>query len=413
MRKIRWAAVTGLLMIVAIRGSAAATCQNNGSFSDWLGGVKQEALSQAVTPETVRAALDGITFNPAIVALDRRQGVFQQSFLQFSDRMVNSNRLDKGARLIQKHGTLFERIEREYGVPAPVLVALWGLESDFGLSGAKFQTLRALATLAYDCRRPSEFRPQLLDALRVIDRGDLKPSEMVGEWAGELGPMRFPPSDYYEFAVDYDGDGRRDLINSVPDMLASTAALFANWGWRRGEPWLQEVRVPLDLPWDQADLSIQLPRSQWAQWGVRLVDNGRLPADDLPASLLLPMGYRGPTFLAYHNFRAYLRWNQAMVYSTTAAYLSTRLAGAPPVRRGSGAVVPLNSRQIMTLQQLLVKQGYLSGEVDGKLGRATRASVRSAQLALGFPADSYPTLELFDQLQAKERPTLKPNIDGR
>src|SRR5262249_13881670 len=160
----------------------------------------------------------------------------------------------------------------------------------------KYSVLRALATLSFDCRRPDFFRPQLIDGLRIIDRGDLKVSEMIGDWAGELGPMQFTPSDYFKYAVDFDGDGRRDLVKSVPDTLASAANFLMNLGWKRGEPWLQEVRVPANMPWDQADLSIQHPRSQWVKWGVSAV-NGQLLPDNLPASLVLPMGRFGPAFL--------------------------------------------------------------------------------------------------------------------
>ena len=301
---------------------------------------------------------------------------------------------------MKKHELLFKRIEHDFGVPAPVLVAIWGLESDFGAVVGTFPTFRALATLAYDCRRSQEFRTQLLAALRLVDHGDLKTSEMVGDWAGELGPMQFPASDYNDFAVDYDGDGRRDLIRSLPDMLASTANFLAKKGWHRGEPWLQEVRVLADTPWQEADLAIYHPRSQWAKWGVMLADKTALPADELPASLLLPMGHAGPAFLAYENFRTYLRWNQSLVYATTAAYLATRLAGAPPVGRGALDISPLQPAQLIELQQLLIKHDYLFGSADGKLGRATRLAVKTAQLAFGLPADSYPTVDLLDQLRA-------------
>jgi len=279
-------------------------------------------------------------------------------------------------------------------------VAFWGLESDFGSNNGKFPILRSVATLAYDCRRPQFFRTQLIDALRIIERGDLRASEMVGDWAGELGPLQFTPSDYFKYAVDYDGDGRRDLIRSVPDLLASGANFLAGLGWRRGEPWLQEVRVPPNLPWDQADLAIKHPRTQWARWGVTLADGRPLPADNMPASLLLPMGRLGPAFLAYANFQAYLGWNASLVYSTTAAYFATRLAGAPPVGRGSAAVPSLTSAQIMEMQQLLARRGFASTPADGKLGLATRQAVKAAQVALGVPADSYPSIELIERLRA-------------
>ncbi len=377
----------------------AAACQKDMSFDRWLDGVTKEASAEGVSQAAIASALPQMTFDPAIVRRDRGQGVFQQPFLQFSDRMASSDRIQRGARALKTNEALFARIERQYGVPAPVLVAFWGLESDFGTNNGKFPILRAVTTLAYDCRRPDFFRRQLIDALRIIQRGDLTASEMIGDWAGELGAMQFTPSDYYKYAVDFDGDGRRDLIRSVPDTLASAANFLANLGWQRGQPWLQEVKVPANLPWDQADLDIQHPRSQWVAWGVTVAHGGSLPQDNLPASLLLPMGRFGPAFLAYPSFKAFLGWNAAMVYSTTAAYLATRIAGAPPVSRGTGTVPILSAQQIADLQRLLVRQRFGTIEPDGKIGSATRAAVKKAQMQLGLPADSYPTVELIDRLR--------------
>jgi lytic murein transglycosylase len=378
--------------------ASAANCQTQG-FERWLDGVRQEAAAQGVSA-TGLAALNGLVFDPAIVRRDHGQGVFQQSFLQFSDRMAAAYRIQQGGVMIKRHADLFARIEKQYGVPAPVITAFWALESDFGTNNGKYPILRAVATLAYDCRRPEFFRTQLIDALRIVQRGDLRASEMIGDWAGELGPLQFTPSDYYKYAVDFDGDGRRDLIHSVPDLLASGANFLANLGWKRGEPWLQEVRAPATVPWDQADLSIKHPRSQWARWGVTFADGRPLPADDLPASLLLPMGRLGPAFLAYNNFQAYLGWNASLVYSTTAAYLATRIAGAPPLHRGSPNIPMLSAAQILELQQLLARRGFSSAQPDGKFGLTTRAGVRAAQVKLGLPADSYPTAELIERLRA-------------
>jgi len=398
---IRTASLTSLVagaLLCATPGSGqAANCQTQ-SFERWLEGVRQEAAAQGVGPGAL-AALNGIAFDPAVVRRDHGQGVFQQSFLQFSDRMAAAYRIQGGAAMIKRHADLFASIEKQYGVPAPVITAFWALESDFGSNNGKYPILRAVATLAYDCRRPQFFRTQLIDALRIVERGDLRASEMIGDWAGELGPLQFTPSDYYKYAVDYDGDGRRDLIHSVPDLLASGANFLAGLGWKRGEPWLQEVRAGTAVPWDQADLSIKHPRSQWARWGVTYPDGRPLPADELPSSLLLPMGRLGPAFLAYENFQAYLGWNASLVYSTTAGYLATRIAGAPPLRRGVPNIPTLSAPQVMELQQLLVRHGFSTAKPDGKLGLTTRAGVRVAQMKVGLPADSYPTAELIEKLR--------------
>ena len=379
---------------------AAARCRNTGSFERWLEGFKQEAASQGISRQAISAALDGITFDPAIIRRDSGQGVFTQSFLQFAGRMAGGGRYQIGLRQLKANAGLLSRIEQRFGVPPPVVTALWGLESDYGAyKGGIYHIIRSVATLAYDCRRPDFFRKQLMDALRIVQRGDLRPEEMIGNWAGELGPTQFTPSDYFKHGVDFDGDGRVDMIRSVPDALASAANLLKSFGWQRGQPWLQEVRVPAQMPWQEAGLEVQHPRSQWLRWGVAAA-HGQLPADSLPASLILPMGRNGPAFLAYPNFKAYIEWNAAIVYSTTAAYFATRLAGAPNVdHSGAATILPLSTQQVMDLQRLLIKQGYEGvGEIDGKVGSGTRAAVKKAQMKLGLPADSYPTAELIERL---------------
>jgi hypothetical protein len=223
---------------------------------------------------------------------------------------------------------------------------------------------------------------------------------MIGNWAGELGPTQFTPADYFKHGVDFDSDGRVDMLRSVPDALASAANLLKSFGWRRGEPWLQEVRVPARMPWEQSGLDKQHPRAQWVKWGVVAAHGAALPADNLAASLILPMGHLGPAFLAYPNFRAYIGWNAALVYSTTAAYFATRLAGAPPVGQGNGHPVVPTTAQVQELQRLLIARRMLTGEADGRLGSATRAAVKQAQLKAGLPADAYPTQELIERLRA-------------
>ncbi len=361
---------------------------------------KKEAASQGISQRAISAALDGITFDPAIIRRDSGQGVFQQSFLQFAGRMTVVGRYQNGLKQLKAHAALLSRIEEATGVPPPVVVALWGLESDYGAyKGGTYNVIRAVATLAYDCRRPAFFRDQLMGVLRIVQRGDLRADQMIGNWAGELGPTQFTPADYFKHGLDFDGDGKVDMINSLPDALASAANLMKSFGWQKGQPWLQEVRVPAQMPWQESGLDIQHPRSQWAKWGVTAVQ-GKLPADNLPASLILPMGRLGPAFLAYPNFKAYTEWNAAIVYATTAAYFGTRLAGAPVVSPGNGQPVIPTTEQIMELQRLLIARKMLTGEADGRLGSQTRTAVKQAQLKVGLPADAYPTAELIERLRA-------------
>jgi lytic murein transglycosylase len=392
--------VAVLLTALSATPAFASHCRNAGSFDKWLEAFKKDAIAQGISPRVIAEAAPSMTFDPVIIKRDHGQAVFSQTFLQFSDRMTGGSRIPNGQAVIKRYADLFARVEKQYGVPAPVLAAFWGLESDFGASFGKYKILSSNATLAYDCRRSDFFRAQLMDTLRIIQRGDQRVDDLNGDWAGEFGGMQFTASDYFRNAVDYDGDGRRDLIKSIPDTIASAANFLNSLGWQRGQPWLQEVTVPREMAWDQADLTIQHPRSQWIAWGVKAA-HGSLPTDTLPASMILPMGRFGPAFLAYPNFKAFLGWNAAYVYSTTVAYYATRIAGAPVVNHaGAKTVVVPTPEQIMELQRLMIKAGYEGvGEVDGKVGSGTRAAIKKAQMALGLPADSYPSSELITRLQ--------------
>lgn len=386
-------AVAGIIFASPVL--AADNCQRS-DFDGWLKAVAKDAAAQGVSQAAIQQGLGAASFNPAIVKKDRSQGVFSQTFLQFSDRMVEQYRVKQGPGYIKKYGDTFKRIEQKYGVPAEVITAFWALETDFGQVMGDDPTLVSLATLGYDCRRPDLFRPQLIAALKIIDRGDLTTAEMRGPWAGEMGQFQFLASHYLDYGVDFDGDGKVKLRTSTPDALASAANLLAQHGWRRGEPWLQEVKVPADFPWEMADLRIRLPRSEWVAAGVKGTGSA-LPSDGLEAALLLPMGRKGPAFLAYPNFYVFLEWNSSLVYSTSAAYFATRLDGAPKVSRGQ-AIETLSFDQIKQLQTILAKKGYDVGKIDGIIGEKTREAVRDVQIKLGLPADSYPTKELLAKL---------------
>jgi lytic murein transglycosylase len=379
---------------------AQENCRNTGNFEHWLADFKREAATQGIAQAAIAAASPYTVFDQRIINIDRGQRFFAQTFLEMSDKMLPPYRLQTGAAKIKQHQATFAREEKEFGVPAPVITAFWGLESDFGAGQGKDQAIKSLTTLAYDCRRSDMFRGHLMDALRLIERGDLHPEEMIGSWAGELGQTQMMPSEYMAHAVDYDGDGRRNLIKSVPDVIGSTGKYLVHLGWKRGEPWLHEVRVPANLKWQEADLTIKHPRREWANWGVTRANGEALPADNLPASLILPMGRFGPAFLAYDNFDAYLKWNQSLMYSMTAAYYATRLDGAPPMYRGSGNIPKLTIDENRELQQILTRMGHDVGRIDGVLGLKSRSAVREAQIKFGIPADSWPTPELLARLRA-------------
>lgn len=230
------ASFTAAFLLMAGQASAA-TCRDPAGFEKWLGDIQEEAVAQGISPQAVRTGLAGVTFDQNVINKDRGQGVFKQSFEQFAGRMVNASRLRGGANMLKKHAATLAQIEQRFGVPAPVVVAIWGLETDFGAVRGNLPVIRSVATLAYDCRRSEFFQGHLFDALRIVDRGDLTPAEMRGAWAGEMGQTQFMPSSYVKYAVDFDGDGRADLLRSPTDVLASTANYLKGHGWVRGADW--------------------------------------------------------------------------------------------------------------------------------------------------------------------------------
>jgi membrane-bound lytic murein transglycosylase B len=241
------------LAISATVANAAVPC-GSGSFQAWLDDFKTEAASKGISQATITSSLNGVTLDQSVLTRDHSQKVFDQSFEQFSGRMVPP-RLARGANMLKQYGSVLSRIEETYGVPGEVLVAIWGLETDFGVNIGKFPTLRSLATLAYDCRRSEMFRGELLDALRIIDRGDLTPAEMRGAWAGEIGQTQFMPSNYIKYAVDFDANGRRDLLKSPADVLASTANFLQNHGWQKGKDWQPgSPNFPAIQEWNKSDV---------------------------------------------------------------------------------------------------------------------------------------------------------------
>jgi len=393
-----------VLMLAPTSGWAQANCRNTGAFEPWLAAFKREALTQGISPAAIAAASPYLVLDQRIIGIDRGQRFFAQNFLEISDKMLAGGRIPNGLNQIKKHAALFARVDKEFGVPASVITAFWGLESDFGSGQGKDHSLKSLATLAYDCRRPEMFRGHLLDGLRLIERGDLRAEEMIGSWAGELGQTQMMPSEYMAHAIDYDGDGRRNLIKSAPDVLGSTGKYLVHLGWKRGEPWLQEIRVPANLPWKEADLSVQHPRSRWAALGVTYADGKPLPDDGMPTSVVLPLGRLGPAFLAYDNFQAYLKWNQSLNYSLTAAYYANRLEGAPKLNRGSPNIPRITFEETRELQEILQKRGHDVGRVDGVLGLKSRTAIRETQARLGMPADGWPTADLLMRLRGPSAP---------
>ncbi|MDG4856088.1 MULTISPECIES: lytic murein transglycosylase [unclassified Mesorhizobium] len=386
--------ILAALLVGAFAWPAVAQ-ECGGDFEAWKQGVAAEAKAAGVGAVGLKA-LENAAIDEKVLARDRAQGVFAQTFTQFSNRMISAYRLKQGAANLKKYADVFARADKEFGVQPAVITAFWGLETDFGAVQGDFHTLDALVTLAHDCRRPQLFRPQLVPLLTLIDRGVL-PADVKGAWAGEIGQTQILPTDYLARGVDGDGDGKVDLRKSVADVIMTTADKILSRGWKRDQPWVEEVRVPDDMPWDQTGRTNKLPLSQWAQWGVTNPDGTPLVDNGLKAGLALPMGRKGPAFLTYDNFDVYLEWNQSFTYALTAAVLATRLAGAPqfdPRKPEPG----LNGDQMKALQTKLEAKGYDVGTVDGILGTNTREAIRKEQMRLGMAVDGWPTPELLAKL---------------
>ncbi len=382
--------VVTVLAVLVATATHAQEC--GGDFAAWKATLRSEAQAAGVGPAGL-AAFDASRLDPKVLQRDRAQGVFSQTFIEFSGRMINNYRLKQGAANLKKFAEVFSRAEREYGVPGPVVAAFWGLETDYGAVQGDFGTLNALVTLAHDCRRPDLFRKQIVPLLTLIDTGVL-PADVKGAWAGEIGQTQILPSDYLKNGVDGDGDGKIDLRFSSPDAIMTTAKKVLSRGWQAGQPWLREVRVPAEMPWEQTGRTNKLPIAQWSAWGVTERDGKPLRDDGIAASVVLPMGHKGPAFMSFANYDVYLQWNQSITYALTAAVFATRLAGDPaydPRDPQQG----LSGDDMKLLQQKLQDKGYDVGGIDGILGTNTREAVRQEQIRLGLPVDGWPTPDLL------------------
>ncbi|MBC7282823.1 lytic murein transglycosylase [Hoeflea sp.] len=386
-----------LLASLAATPAFAQAPACGGNFAQFLEGVKAEAIAKGVSAEVAQSALRGVSVDNTVLSRDRAQGVFRQTFLEFSRRSVSANRMQVGAQKMKQFADIFARAEAEYGVPAAVITAFWGLETDFGAVQGDFNTMNALATLAHDCRRPELFRPQLLAAIEMVGHGDLDPNATTGAWAGEVGQVQMLPRDIIAHGIDGDGDGHVNLKKSAPDAILTAAKHINALGWRAGEPWLAEVSLPAgDFPFEKTGLDQGMTLSDWTAIGVTF-PNGAPTSQNLTADLLLPQGRNGPAFVAFPNFSIYLEWNQSFIYTVSAAYFATRLAGAKPYDAGNPGD-GLGDVAMKQLQQKLAALGHDVGKIDGILGGGTRAAVRAEQMRLGLPADGWPDQDLLSRL---------------
>lgn len=295
-------------------------------FAAWVAAFRQTALAEGISPETLDAVLPGLTFRSRVVELDRRQPEGTLTYAEYLSRVLPPARLNRGKRLLRRHRTLLTEIGEAYGVQPRFIIALWGIESDFGRVTGGFPVLDSLATLAFDGRRGAFFRGQLLEALRIVDDGHIQPDKMLGSWAGAMGQSQFMPSSFQRFAVDHDGDGRRDIWGTLPDVFASAANYLARAGWQNDQTWGRRVRLPDGFDFDLKGLEVKKFLAEWQALGVRRSNGNDLPTRQLSASLVLPGGPGGPAFLTYPNYRVLLKWNRSHYFATAIGQFADILA---------------------------------------------------------------------------------------
>jgi lytic murein transglycosylase len=371
------------------------------AFAAWISNFGATARAAGIGEETLRAAFSEVRYLPRVVQLDRVQPEFNRTVWDYLDRTVTPQRIAMGrTQLAQVRGEADAAAAR-YGVPSEVVVAIWGMESNYGVNTGDISTIDALATLGFEGRREDWARGQLLAALKILQNGDIDRAHLMGSWAGAMGQTQFLPSSYLSYAVDGDGDGRRDIWGSMADVMASTSNFLARSGWQAGRPWGVEVRLPPGFDAGRADDSVRQPAGQWAGEGVQAIDGTSLP-DLADAMILLPAGASGPAFMVAANFRAILRYNNSTSYALAVGLLAQGLAGGPGVQAPwPRHLQALDRGQMLALQTALNERGLASGTPDGLMGPATRGAVRRFQRNLGLAADGYPTLDLLQRLQER------------
>lgn len=322
----RQAAAMLLVLLCLTTAYAIIADAQEEDFAAWLTDFRQAALSEGISSETLDAVLPGLAFRPRVVELDRRQPEGTLTYAEYLSRVLPPARVNRGKRLLRKHRALLADIGEAYGVQPRFIVALWGIESDFGRVTGGFPVLDSLATLAFDGRRGEFFRGQLIEALRIVDDGHIQADQMLGSWAGAMGQSQFMPSSFQQFAVDHDGDGRRDIWGTLPDVFASAANYLAKAGWKHDQTWGRQVRLPEGFDLDLTGLGVKKPLGEWQALGVRRSNGDDLPTRQLTASLILPGGQGGPAFLTYPNYRVLLKWNRSHYFATTVGQFADILA---------------------------------------------------------------------------------------
>lgn len=377
---------------------------DNQRFADWLTEFRIEAMKEGIKPQTFNRALAGVAPDDSVVAADQNQPEFVKPVWEYLKGALSEKRVERGRALLAENKDLLDRLEKAYGVDRHVIVSIWGLESNFGDFMGTQSVVRSLATLGFEGRRPTYGRTQLIAALKIIEAGDVQPEEMLGSWAGAMGQTQFIPTTYLAHAVDFDGDGRRDIWHSTADTLGSTAQYLSVSGWEAGGNWGYEVTMPSGFDYALSDMSVTKSVGEWSKLGLKRADGRAFAATDTQsgASLFLPAGHKGPAFLVLKNFKTILVYNNSTSYALAVSLLADRFRGAGEIR-GQWPLDerPLTRTEREELQALLTAKGYDHGKADGIIGFNTRKAIRSYQASVGLPPDGYPTSSLLEKMRSK------------
>ena len=388
------AASTLLLLAIA----ATARAEPPTAFAGCIAELRSEAGAQGITAKTFDTMLAGIEPDPTVLDAMEAQPEFETPIWEYLARLVDERRIAEGKVRLAAWAPVLARAEQQYGVDRHTIVAVWGVESDYGRIMGKRSLVRSLATISCAGTRQRYFRSELMAALAILQSGDVKPEALRGSWAGAFGHTQFMPSTFQRIAVDFDGDGRRDLVNSIPDALGSVANYLKRAGWVTGQPWGYEVRLPKDYDGLSGRHSRQ-PLAEWSRLGIARADGTALTGEG-PAALLLPTGTRGPAFIVFRNFDAIHSYNASESYALAIAHLADRLRGAGPLQTPWPTNDPILSRaERRELQEKLIERGFLAGDADGIIGSRTVAAVKAFQSSAGLPSDGYASASVLKALK--------------
>jgi membrane-bound lytic murein transglycosylase B len=379
----------------AIRDAAA-------NFPNCIAGLWPEASRRGVSRDTFEQATSDLTPDLRIMDLLDQQPEFTKSFWDYLDLLVSDARIQRGRELLAQYKPVFDAVEKTYGVDRRIVAAIWGVETNYGTMGGDRSVLRSTATLACVGRRQAYFRDEFLSTLEILQRGDVAPEALKGSWAGAFGPTQFMPSTFKRFAVDFDGDGHRDVVNSVADVIASTANNLKLDGWIPGQTWGYEVVVPAEFNYLLADRARSMTIAEWQKLGITRAGGKAFPRANDRAYLLVPAGVRGPAFLMLQNFRVIMKYNPAEAYALAIGHFADRLrGGAPFVQPWPRQERELSRAERLELQQLLAQRGFYRGTPDGQLGGQTREALRGFQASIGAPADGFASSDVLERLRGR------------